>query len=498
MRWLAACLVACGACSATVVEVTVDVRPGIEELTALDVVAKNDGDSATQTFDLTGRVFPLSFTVTPEGRSGEITIELVGRDAAGIGRGAARVSGTIAEGDTLELAARLDPADFVVNTITEGVQRPAFRPGRNGRQIAPLASGGFAVSFVNDCQNPDTCDVFVRRFDGDGRPIGVGGGSGEEVAANGGSYPLVSVPAIAGLEGGEIAVAWEISDAIVTTVIGDDGAVVLADTEVDLAAATDAVDPALASLANGGAAVVWSQENVDASNPAGVYQSLYDRAGNALGAQVLVRDSITAVTPAVTQLDGGELAVLWAEGPELMMAVTPAGGAPGAALSLRGYEDGSQLRSPTAAALGGRVVAGWSVTVPSDDRFNPTGLMIGLFESDGTRVAERLLAGPGAAASDTPAVAVDGEGHIAATWHRCGDDGDGDGCGVFLQLFDGQLEPLTQVLRVNTTIADDQLEPSVAAFSGGFAVVWADQSGAPPDTSTAVRARPLYLDALLP
>jgi hypothetical protein len=488
-------------CSTTVVEVSVEVRAGIAGLTQLEAIARNDGDIATATFDIADRGFPVTFTVTPEGRSGEIEIELRARDATGVIRAGALATAAINDGGSVSLALRLDPADFLVNTVTAGSQRPVFRPGRNGRQIAAVA-GGFAVAFENDCQDPATCDVFVRRFDANGQPVELTGGITEEIAANVGDYNLVSVPGLAGLAGGELAVTWELSDAVMLAVLGPDGGTILADTEIDdPVAIDDPVDPAVSPLSGGNAAVSWYQERDGTAVPplpAGIWHAVYQREANTLGAPVLIQDAVDSETPALAELGNGELGVLFAQGTDLRLSVGGAGEGPRTVPTLRSYE-GGQVRSPSVVAAGDdRVTATWTLRQPGEADFDPAGLMIGTFGIDGSVSAERLLVGPVPGGSDAAGLAVDGDGRVAAVWHNCGGRGDGDGCGIFLQVFSPELEPLAPPHRVNTTTADDQLAPSVAAIDGGFAVVWTDLSGEPPDSDSAVRARPVYLDALIP
>ena len=479
-------LAAAAACGDTVLVVEVDVRTDLGELVELEVTARNDGDAVSETFDLTGQAFPLTFTITAGGRDGEIELELVARDPAGVTRGAATARGALDGGSSRRLAVRLDPADLVVNTITEGAQRTVFRPGRYGKQVAATGDGGFAVAFVNDCQNPALCDVFVRRFDGDGKPVDVGGSS-DELSVNSGSYPEVSVPAIAGRGGGAIAASWEISTAIVFAEIGGDGAVITADTNASDPAALDPIDPAIASLPGGELALVWTQEQIDAANPAGVWQLL------AGGAPILLRQEAIAATPALTAA-GSSVATCWSEGPALMMAVAPPGEA-GAPIAARTFPDGARVLSPNIVATGDRLVIGYGVTGSGEAGLDPAGLFVSSFDAAGAPGPEITIGAAGL--TDTVALAVDGDGRIAAVWQGCDELGDGDGCGIFLSLLGADLAPLTEApLRVNTTVAGDQLAPSVAAIAGGFAVAWTDLSGAPPDSSSAVRARPIYLDAL--
>jgi len=69
------------------------------------------------------------------------------------------------------------------------------------------------------------------------------------------------------------------------------------------------------------------------------------------------------------------------------------------------------------------------------------------------------------------------DGSYVTVWQSNGQDG--SGWGVYAQRFSAEGVAVGPEWRVNTTTASSQLEPQVAALSsGGFVVVWTDQSGA--------------------
>lgn len=479
---LALSLAAVAGCGDPGVVVEVDVGPGVADLASLDVVVRNDGDSQTARFDLAGEEFPTSFSVTTGGRSGELSIELRASDDAGLVRAVASDQIDLDGADRVSV--RLDPADFVVNTETEGAQRPVFRAGRYGKQIAGTDDGGFAVTFVNDCLNPALCDVFTRRFDANGRFFPADG-SEIERSINSGNYPEVSVPAIAA--GTLVAVVWEISTAVVFAAVDDTGTVVFSDTPASDPAALDPIDPSIALLGNN-VITSWVQERIDAANPAGVWQA----ASNGM-TPVLIRDSALAATPTIAVV-GNEIATTWVEGSSLMLGFAAPLAAPASFLT-RSFDDPARVHSPNIAAIGADVVIGYGVSNDELPGLETAGLMLTRVNRMGNTVGEVLVSE--SAVGDTLGVAVSADNErVAAVWQGCDELGDADGCGIFLSLYDGSLDPLREAIQVNTTTAADQVSPSVAAIDGGFAVLWADFSRAAPDDSPAVRARVLYLDAL--
>lgn len=80
--------------------------------------------------------------------------------------------------------------------------------------------------------------------------------------------------------------------------------------------------------------------------------------------------------------------------------------------------------------------------------------------------------------------AIDG-GRFVTVWQdHSGTSPDISGAQIRGRVFNNDGSSVTAVdFRINTTMVLDQLNPSVAAISGGFVVVWQDASAASPDTS---------------
>jgi Ca2+-binding RTX toxin-like protein len=76
-----------------------------------------------------------------------------------------------------------------------------------------------------------------------------------------------------------------------------------------------------------------------------------------------------------------------------------------------------------------------------------------------------------------PDIAADGDGNWLVTWESR--EQDGSGTGIFLQRVDGQGKPLSPILQVNTTTANNQIQPALAvAEDGSFVVAWTSSSPA--------------------
>ncbi len=500
---LALAAVGCGGETGTVVVVEVDARPSVAELTALEVTVRNESASATDTFAIDGRELPLSFSITPTGRTGTLDIEIVGRDGDDLLRAQGAVRAEIVPDGRVDVGVMLDPGDFVVNTEIAGSQRLAFFSGRGGRQIAAGADGAFIVTFVNDCAQLGRCDLFARLFDGDGLPrqnqITM---DADEFIANL-TDEIADVPAAAvGTEG--MLLAYETGAdirAVALTPNGDHTAAgeIVVSTSVDQFPG----DTSAAGLGIGDYVVVWSDE---------------------LGSTIRGRLINSAGEPRVNPVtvDNGDFLVSAASGgTALMPAVTGTGtphgfvsvwktdtglrarffdGAgspqtPGDAI-LATYSDGALISGPHVAWRDGAAAVAWWVSDPADVALESGAVLMRVFAPPGGTAATpaRVLS---AAADDfdvAPDVAVLADGTIGVTWHSCTDGGDGAGCGVKLQTLRSSGLPIGDPIIVNTTTGNDQVDPAITAVGAdAFAVTWTDDSAAAPDTSgSAIRARLIY------
>jgi hypothetical protein len=159
--------------------------------------------------------------------------------------------------------------------------------------------------------------------------------------------------------------------------------------------------------------------------------------------------------------------------------------APGTALALSG---GPEIAVNTTTARGGLWPAianepdgGFTVAWTSDDgsswgvyarRFDAAGAPLGGEVAVNTTTA-------GTQGSYGPAIAAEPDGGFTVAWSSS-DGQDGSGWGVYARRFDAAGEPLGGEIAVNTTTADDQYWPAIAADpGGGFTVAWMSEEQHP-------------------
>lgn len=493
---------ACGGDEVTVVVVTVQARPSVDALDTLHITASNGADSIQTTFSVAGRDLPLTFSITPDGREGVITVDARGEDALGILRGIGQAQTTIASGGRVDLELQLDPADFVVNSSIAGNQRLTFVNEGAGRQLAAGPDGSLLAGFVNDCATLGRCDIFARRFDADGRPLtnGITMDSGEFIANL--SDEIGDVTAVAVGAGG-MYLAWETFTDVRGVALDTNGAhlgfaeTVLSDSDEFPGSTT------LAALGSGDYLAVWGQgltgairgrligvDGVPRPNPV---------TNDALDFPISTIASSDARVPAVAATGNGQgFVAVWRNATDVRSRFFDSTGVPLSAseVLLANYGAGATVFGPQVAWSGGAAMVAWGVRDPSTPGLEGGAFALQRFEPPSGAAASPVtyLTQSTPDLSSVPDIAALPGGLVGVTWHNCTSDGDGSGCGVFFQLVRPTGLPIGEPTVVNTTLLNDQVGPSIAAVGdSSFAIVWTDSSQTEPDTSqTAVRGRLIY------
>lgn len=191
-------------------------------------------------------------------------------------------------------------------------------------------------------------------------------------------------------------------------------------------------EPSVAALADGGFVVAWQSAGQDHPGNAdndnadyGIYAQRYDAAGNTVGNEFLV-NSVTQYWqdhPTVTALDNGGFVVTWQSADAMR--------------DLHGYGIFGQIY---------------------DDEGNPLG---GEVQVNSYTVVSQV----------SPSVAALADGGVVVCWESGAQDG--SGTGIYAQRYDAAGAPAGGEFRINTTTADQQFLPVVAALNNGdFVVSW--------------------------
>ena len=476
--------------------VTVNARPAVRGAAALAVTLANGGTMRTDQLALGNRPFPVTFSISAPGRTGDLAISVVASDAADqvVGRGSA--STTFAADAA---AVMLDSADFVVNTDYAGDQFPSSDFEASGFQVAALPDGTWTAAFRDACPS-NSCTLYARRFDPAGAPVQTQAAAGTNAfAINSKPTTSASTPAIAAGTATTVAV-WDYFEVGTPTnpVNGvacrsiDTGGRASPDQTLIATESADVVS--VTALGNDAFVASWTA----LTSPVAIHAAFL-RAGCTAPGGVLAVSTITGtVHRSSVAASGDRVLFAWITDGNLhtRMAAT-AGGFTTADTVLvpsTATEQIEHARVVATAAGGFAIAVRWAIKASGDGpgriellRVNATGGLVG---------APALVTSRSASDFDNSesfAAAHRADGTVLIAWHTCGALGDDSMCGVFGRLIRDTGEPVGESFTIPTTTIGDQKRPSVAALPDGFVAVWSDASAAKPDPAgQSVRARILY------
>ena len=502
-----------GACATPddYVVVTVEARTAVHDTKTLTVTLSNAGGSRSDVLALQSPTFPVTFSISAPGRTGDLAIAIDAKDDTGAVVGHGDVATTV----TASAAkVTLDSTDFVVNTDYAGDQFPADDVGLYdsdgaGFQVTALPDGTWTTVFRDGCTS-GSCNVFARRFGKDGKP-------GQTLAAAGTNAFAVtarpttntSIPAIASSQTATLAV-WNFSDVGTATTRG------LACRTLDAGGNLGSAQATVESIANfrywagtsltplpsGNFAATWRDWNASVIDEihlailkpdctvVGTIQTL---AVGASASDSLHRGSVAGSTDKVL--------AAWVTNGDLHVRVASSGGA------LSTADTALVLQTPTDEIKAARVVAasgsGFVVGVRWGQKGTTTGTgRIELYRvaTTGALVGTPVLVSDRTGSDDTPSssftMASRSDGSMLVAWHACPPLGDDSMCGVFGRMYrdtGADFTALTDAFVIPTTTLGDQKYPAVAALPDAFVAVWSDASATAPDIAgLAVRARIIY------
>ncbi len=489
-------MLGCGADEAFIV-VTVNSRPSVHDAASLKVSLANAGTTRMDTLALGAKPFPLTFSISAPGRTGELGIQIDALDGGGllVGRG----EGTSSL-DTLTTTILLDSADFVVNSEFADDQYMSDDFEANGFQLAAASDGTWTASYRDGCAVP--CNMFGRRFDATGKPIAT------RLAASTNGFPFststttfASTPAIATAGNTTLAV-WDSRDPVTGAAgiscraIDSEGG---ASADQMLLSADDGTDVvSIAPLSNNNFIVTWNAIMTTSVIRTMVVKPDCTPLGPAATASTVAsarRASVAATgttsTIMIAWVVDGDVRLRLASNTNAYSGATDVLFLPKPVNMTERVEHVRVAAVPNGFAVAVR----WaSVTTTGPGRIevyrtNTSGVMMG------TPVLITDKAGADFASKDSFGVAARPDGTLLVVWHACGDFGDGNGCGVFGRVLRADGTAGGAPFDVATTTTNNQRSPSAVALPEGFVVAWKDESTAEPDHSgSAVRARIIYPD----
>ncbi|VAV93348.1 FIG01023050: hypothetical protein, partial [hydrothermal vent metagenome] len=349
---------------------------------------------------------------------------------------------------TLFISLGFGPAmatEFLVNTTTLG--------GQSFPSIATLANGDVVIAW-EDGSNPAATNIRAQRFDASGVA------QGDEFVVNTTTASHQLVPSVAALSvglGGGFVITWQDNSQTGGDVIGNAiraqrfdrfGVPLGAEFLVNSTTASDQNNPVAIPI-GGGFAIAWTDNSAtgDDTSSSAVRVQRFSSVGVPLGVEFVANTTtdLFQFGPAMATFADGGFIVTWTDG------------------------------SQTGADVSGNAIRA--------RRFAANGVPQG---------AEFLVNTTTTGVQSVPSVAVLSGGEYVISWQdgsQSGDDNSGFAA-IRAQRFDAAGAKQGAEFLVNTTTADVQRNPAVAALGDGFVIVWEDNSQTGSDTSSfAVRAQ---------
>lgn len=489
-----------GACGGddTYMIVTVDKRPAVHAASKLSVTLTNGPSMRTDALTLdTMDQFPVTFSISAPGRTGDLGISIDALDSQGIlvGRGASTTALT-----STAATVTLDSADFVVNAIVANNQFLSNDFEAVGLQLAASSMGNWTVTFREDCNPSNSCNVLARRYDATGLPIR------SELAAGDSQFPVTTtltqsgaIPAVA-TAGATTLVLWDYSDTvgsgqgIACRALNAQGA----GTPGQLTLSTDALADVVtvAPLSNGNFISTW-QAPINAMEV--VRAAVVRPDCTVLSAPVTISGSSGTFGARRSHAanNGPTIMYAWILDGDVHVRTGPLGGgltgltAETIPIVHTASQDVDHVRvAPW--GTGFAVAVRWASNTGSGDgkielyRFTAGGALMG------TPILITAKAESDFASDKAFGIAQRGDGAVLVVWHVC-PTGPGS-CDVYGRILRPTGVPVGEEFMIPTATNSDQVNPSVVALDNtSFVVAWNDSSDQEPDSSgSAVRARVLY------
>ena len=341
---------------------------------------------------------------------------------------------------------------------------------------------------------------------------------GSEFLANTTTLSTQETPRVAGLSGGGFVMTWTdysgTAFGLPPTIkarVFDAGGVATGAEFVVSAPLGRQEGAEIAALDGGGFVVVWqdfSRTGADTSDFA-VKARIFGANGSPTGSEFLVNTS----TPGdqffahVTGTSGGGFVVTWTDasllgGDDFGYGVKAqrfeAGGTKlGGEFLVNSHVEGYQQLPSVAELADGRLVFSWTdkEQVGSDAGFND--IRARIFDASGTATGSDFIVNPnnigwGGESVVTPLAS----GGFLVVWNdQSGNYGDSSLTSIVAQAFDGTGLPVGAPVLVNTITANFQFSPGVTTLPDGkYAITWFDYSGTLGDPSLSIKAQVFDVD----
>lgn len=439
-----------------------------------------------QWYDNTGAVLGSEFLVNTT-TAGDQTAPSVALDASGNAIVAWQSDGQ--DGDSWGVYYK-QFSSVGATAATEMQANVAFAGVQQAPSVAAASNGNFVISWeaIDPLGGSDaSLDIYARVFDGTGTEIA------GETRVNTDILRDQVTPQAAMDSNGDFVVVW-VGGGIPgsgSDVFGQRfdaaGAAQGAQFRVNNTTIAAQVGGVVSMDAAGNFLVVWQSVHQDGFSE-GIYGRQYDAVGNTVIDEYLVNTVVEGPQsgPYVSMNSDGQTVVTWrGKNADHKSAVfgqrykvpngTPALFKVGDEFQLGTFVELEGNQASAAMDLAGNSVVVWEAYEQDGDGLGVYGQLLDTF---GDPIGPAFLVNSGFTTGHqgAPSVARAADGRFVVAWHSNGEDG--DGYGIFAQLYDVDGAAFGSAFQVNTTITGDQTQPAVAMGDDGhFVIAWQGDAG---------------------
>ncbi|WP_348681074.1 beta strand repeat-containing protein [Alteromonas mediterranea] len=350
---------------------------------------------------------------------------------------------------------------------TSDIQANSFELGNQTTPaLAEMSSGGFVMVWTSDAnQDGNGQGIFAQRYSDNGAPVG------NEIAINTSTLSSQSLPSVAA-NGNGFVVAWSDTGGvdgsgygIVAQRFDEFGEPIGGEFVINETTSSTQNDPQIIQLSSGGFAAVWEGNGVGDSS--GVFGRLFNEDGTPLSAEFLINESTSGsqFDPSITELASGQLAVTYESSNQITIRLVNADGTTLAPEIIIDRPVTTEREPDITALSNGNFVV--SYTINNDG--NGSGVFAQLFDSSGNVIGDEIRVNEGITGnqSQSKVDALATGGFIVSYYSSASPDG------IFTQEFDADGNAIDGNNQVNLNNVSTDWEPAVLGLSsGGYITAW--------------------------
>jgi Ca2+-binding RTX toxin-like protein len=361
-----------------------------------------------------------------------------------------------------EYAQNLAECEFRVNTYTDSDQM--WSSG------TVLTGGGFVVTWQSNDQDGSREGIYGQSYNSDGGKVG------SEFKINTSTSDVQGHPAVCSLGDGGFFVTWD-SDDIYGQRYDSGGNKVGSEITINTFSFSESA-PAIAGLHDGGFVVTWDSTGQD-DDITGIYGQRYNSSGSKVDSEFHINTYTTSIqySSSVTTLDDGSFVVVWASQKDQYDSVLDVHGQRfsssankiGNEFQVNTFTRGIQEDPSIAALVGGGFIVTWT-SLAQDG--NGTGIYGQRYSSVGSKVGSEFRVNTyWSFDQDLSSVSGLKDGGFIVTWNSLNQDGSKSG--IYGQRYNSSGSKVGGEFRINSTVNDNQFQPTILSLNdGGFVVTW--------------------------